>query len=88
MTSAQLKITCAVHTFEVGETAMFNDLESFIERMKETCTDGFHLVRIDRHEWRRLSRLWPCADQEPRFDHGGSFRLPGGKSAHFIIEAI
>lgn len=34
MTSAQLKITCAVHTFEVGETAMFNDLEYFIERMK------------------------------------------------------
>lgn len=88
MTSAQLKITCAVHAFEVSETAMFNDLESFIERMKETCTDGFHLVRIDRREWRRLARLWPSDGQGPRFDYGGSFQLPGGKSAHFIIEAI
>jgi hypothetical protein len=50
--------------------------------------EQFAIVRIDHHEWRRLSRLWPCADQEPRFDHGGSFQLPGGKSAHFIIEAI
>lgn len=88
MISAPLNIPCATHTLEISETAAFVDLESLIERMKETCTEGFHVVRIDRHEWRRLARLWPCADQGPRFDHGGSFRLPGGKSVHFIIEAI
>ena len=87
MNSRSLPSTCASHDLDARETAAYATIEGLLDYLKGELTNGFHVVRIDRHEWRRLVNLFPYQDQEPRFCGGYSLRNSHGV-VHIIIEAI
>lgn len=76
------------HQFDVGETSAYETLDALVEHMNDTTPDGIHRLKIDRHEIRRMMKMFPSRSAKVGFFAVRWMQKPDDRVKIFAIYAV
>lgn len=76
------------HKFNVADTETHDTLDAFVQYLDDTTTDGIHRLEIDRHEIRRMMKMFPSRSAKVGFFAVRWMQKPDDRVKIFAIYAV
>jgi hypothetical protein len=76
------------YQFDASETSAYETLDALVEHMDGTTPDGIHRLKIDRHEIRRMMKMFPSRSAKVGFFAVRWMQKPDDRVKIFAIYAV